>query len=80
MEGIAFGNFHITEVWMAVCEVDYDWAQLRGLGGGEGSDRLRPESRKTGPSKGACLGGLLPKLKTLLCILNAVTWEEAFNY
>jgi hypothetical protein len=33
MEGIAFGNFHITEIWLAVCEIDYDWGQLRGLGG-----------------------------------------------
>jgi hypothetical protein len=33
------------------------------LGGGEGSDRLRPESRKTGPSKGACLGGAITEVK-----------------
>ena len=33
MEGFAFGNFHVTEIWLAVCEVDYDWGQLRGLGG-----------------------------------------------
>ena len=35
MEGVVFGYFHVAEVGLAVCEGDYDWGHLGGLGGRE---------------------------------------------